>query len=70
MLPRSRIPWPLPAEYGKNRRVNHAEDKQAKTKAWQRRISGKSYILLVSNGKGQICDPNLNMNNNRFHHKQ
>ncbi|XP_045171508.2 equilibrative nucleobase transporter 1-like isoform X3 [Mercenaria mercenaria] len=39
MLPRSRIPWPLPAEYGKSRRMNHAEDKYAKAKAWQRRIS-------------------------------
>lgn len=40
MLPKSRIPWPLPAEYGTNRRVNHTEDKHAKAKAWQRRSSG------------------------------
>ncbi|KAL4223527.1 hypothetical protein ACF0H5_016998 [Mactra antiquata] len=35
MLPKSRIPWPLPAEYGKGRGANSAD----KSKALQRRMS-------------------------------
>jgi len=35
MLPRSRIPWPLPANYGTGKG-------DATTKIWNRRISGET----------------------------
>ncbi|KAH3888347.1 hypothetical protein DPMN_012380 [Dreissena polymorpha] len=39
MLPRSRIPWPLPVGYGKNRGTELQGTQSVKGKGWKRRIS-------------------------------
>ncbi|KAL3858362.1 hypothetical protein ACJMK2_012955 [Sinanodonta woodiana] len=38
-LPKSRVPWPLPADYGKNRYRGMEKDYHSQPNAWQRRIS-------------------------------
>ncbi|KAK6191320.1 hypothetical protein SNE40_003042 [Patella caerulea] len=38
-LPKSRIPWPLPADYGKRRNQSLDETMLRKQRAWQRRMS-------------------------------
>ena len=39
-LPKTRVPWPLPANYGKRRNQSLDETLLRKQRAWQRRLSG------------------------------
>ena len=39
-LPKTRVPWPLPANYGKRRNQSLDENLLRKQRAWQRRLSG------------------------------
>lgn len=51
MLPRSRIPWPLPANYGENK---GAEAIDSHSKTWNRRISGR-FLLSVGWTRISCC---------------
>lgn len=45
-LPKTRVPWPLPVDYGKRRHQSLDENLLRKQRAWQRRLSGKDAQLL------------------------
>ena len=42
-LPKTRVPWPLPANYGKRRNQSLDENLLRKQRAWQRRLSGNEH---------------------------
>ncbi|GFO08638.1 solute carrier family 43 member 3 [Plakobranchus ocellatus] len=46
-LPKTRIPWPLPADYGKRRNKSLDEDMLRKQRAWQRRMSEEPDLDLA-----------------------
>ncbi|GFS13453.1 solute carrier family 43 member 3 [Elysia marginata] len=46
-LPKTRIPWPLPADYGKRRNKSLDEDILRKQRAWQRRMSEEPDLDLA-----------------------
>jgi hypothetical protein len=39
-LPKTRVPWPLPANYGRRRAHSLDESTLRKERGWQRRLSG------------------------------
>ena len=41
-LPKSKVPWPLPSNYGERRQCSLDENTLRKQRAWQRRLSGNS----------------------------
>ncbi|KAK7088690.1 hypothetical protein V1264_022582 [Littorina saxatilis] len=45
-LPKTRIPWPLPAHYGKRRNQSLDENLLRKQRAWQRRLSEAGVVKL------------------------
>ncbi|KAK7499057.1 hypothetical protein BaRGS_00009604, partial [Batillaria attramentaria] len=45
-LPKTRVPWPLPANYGKRRNQSLDENMLRKQRAWQRRLSEAGVVKL------------------------
>ncbi|PVD31705.1 hypothetical protein C0Q70_07123 [Pomacea canaliculata] len=45
-LPKTRVPWPLPVDYGKRRHQSLDENLLRKQRAWQRRLSDMCCLSL------------------------
>ena len=54
LLPKSRIPWPLPADYGQGRHSGYSKDDTSRD--WHRRMS--SFVLAMLSHTHYYCPAN------------